>query len=220
MKPKKDVLESPGVLDDGVTKHSDVLDPMPNQMPTVEEELQMKLDSSQQGFARLYEEYNRLNNLVTQLAKKQSIPTGEAPKEFFDMDCFLRYDLHGRRFADMVVTGRYEEQLGEALEPHFVYALTWITKNGDTDIEKNVTYKQFRSKMMLCTKVPCTIPEALRRIKEGNNYVYRSVRAMQGRPYGQSEDVEVILGRTLPDGKTHVYDGDRATVKFHSLNIT
>lgn len=186
---------------------------------TREEELEVKLDAKDAQIAHLSEEMKRLSSVVTQLAKKESLSTGEAKKVFFDMEVLIPFTRDGKRIATWERTGEYEENIGEATQKHYIYRVGFELKDGTMEYEESVPYKKLAGKFETSVKVPAMLPNAIKSVREGDHYVFRSVRALQGNPIAEDEDVEVVMGRFLADGKTKVYDGEKKTIKFYAKNV-
>lgn len=186
----------------------------------VSEEQAKEFESEAKDKERAYlkEEIARLSKVVSQLAKKESIPTGEAVQEYYAGEFMVPFMPDGRRIAEWKAVGSFEEPIGDAMQRHFTYDITFEKPNGEIEVEKAVPHRRFKDYLALATRTPVSAERYLRRIRQGDHYVYQSVRALSGKPYEPSEDIEVTMGRLLADGRTKMYDGEKKTVKFYTLN--
>lgn len=182
--------------------------------------LRAENESKDLKIARMDEELQRVSQVVSLLAKKESIPDGVVQKELVDGEGFVPFTRDGKRFVSWEAVSSFEEPIGETMQKHFVYKITYVDKDGVETIENNVPHRLFKNKMADSVKVPAKLPNYLRRVREGDHYVYRAVPALAHKPYEPTDLVTIVLGRTLPDKKTRVYDGDEIKAYFYTFNAS
>ena len=183
-----------------------------------EEKLIAENEAAKSHIATLTEEMNRLKKVVDSLAKKNNVSTGEAKRDFEDGVAYISYTQDGKRIVDFHRTAEsFVEVIGENVVDNQFYKITY-EKDGIME-DKVVPYRNFKDILANAKKVPVLLPNFLKRVRQGDHYVNMSVRALQGQPYKQEDDISVVVGRYLPDGETKVYDGETKIVKFGSLNL-
>jgi len=185
-----------------------------------EDYLQQQNEAKDVKMARMEEELKRMSRVLTEVAKNQSIPDGIERKEFYDGEGFVPFTRDGKRFVSWEATSSFEEMLGEAMQKHFVYKITYVDKNGVETVEENVPHRLLKNKFADAVKMPAILPNYLQSVREGDHYVYRSVPSLAKKPFKNTDLVDMVLGRTLPDGKTKIYDGEKIKAYFYTFNAS
>lgn len=182
-----------------------------------EQEREREIQAKDKHIAYLTEELKRISSVVGEMAQKNHVSTGEAQQIYFDAKSNLPYTIDGKRFAEWKKVSQYEETIGDTVETHYVYDVTFEKPDGTFEVENNVPYKRLALQLKNAVRVPVSIPKYLKRVQEGDHFVYRSVDALRGEPKQDNDDIEVLMGRFLADGKTEIYDQGKKTVKFYTL---